>query len=114
MPEGKPHAHGERTLPFLEQFPRRVVDGDDVIRIHPVPQAECVGDEPEPCEDRGELANDEGGNKAETRRAKDQRVKDPDPNPFAPRDAESGSVGGARGSDGSSMTHVSEVTLMPH
>src|SRR2546428_5690791 len=30
---------------------RRIVDGDDVIRIHPVPQAKRVGEESEPCED---------------------------------------------------------------
>jgi len=53
VPKGKPHAHGERTLSVLEQFARRIVDGDDVIRIHPVPQAKRVSEESEPCEDGG-------------------------------------------------------------
>src|SRR2546427_389724 len=53
VPKGKPHAHGERTLSILEQLARRIVDGDDVIRIHPVPQAKRVREESEPCEDGG-------------------------------------------------------------
>jgi len=111
--EGKPRAHRERTLPVLEQFPRRVVDGHDMIRIHPVTQAERVGDEPETCEDGGDLADDEGQNETDRRGAEDQRIQYPDSDPLAPRNAEPGSGGVVRGG-GSGMTHVSEVTLVPH
>ena len=114
MPEGKPSAHGEGTLTILEQFPRRIIDGHDMIRIHAVPQAERVGDEPESREDGGYLADDEGQDETDGGGAKDQRIKNPNPDSLAPGNAEPGATNVTLGGSGSSMTHVSEVTLVLH
>src|SRR5207245_10439282 len=114
VPEGEPRSHRERTPTILEQLPRRIVDGHDMIRIHAVPQAELVGDEPESCEDGGYLADVESQDETDGGSAKDQRINNPDPDPLAPGYAEPGGVGVVWGGSGSSMTHVSEVTLVAH
>src|SRR6266704_6284912 len=114
VPKRKPGAHGERTLPILEQFPRRVVDGDDVVRIDPVPQAERVGDESESGEDRGDLADDESENETDGGGAEDQSIDNPNSDLLASRYPDRGGARVPRGGRGSSTTHVSEVTLVPH
>src|SRR2546427_10573271 len=111
--EGKPHAHREGAFSLLEQFPRRVVDRRDVIRVYPMPEAEGVGDEAKPREDRGKLADDEREDEPEDRRPKDRGIDHRDLDSLGLGNAEPGRVRVARRGRRSSMTHVSEVTRMP-
>src|SRR5207244_1822369 len=92
MPEGKPRAHREWTLTILEQFPRRIVNGHDVIRVDPVSQAERVGDESESREDGRNLADDERQNETDGGGAKDQSINNPNPEPLNPRNPEDASA----------------------
>src|SRR5207247_10321817 len=81
-----------------------------MIRIHSMPQAEGVGDEPKTREDGGYLADDEGEDEADGRGAEGERIQNHDPDSLAPRNAEPGHGGGVRGGRGSSKEHVGEVT----
>jgi hypothetical protein len=49
--QGEPGSHRIRSLPLLQELPRRVVDGADVVGIDRVTEAERVAEDPEGDED---------------------------------------------------------------